>query len=305
MNIDLSGRVAIVTGAGRGLGRSHALELARRGARVVVNDLGGDLKGDGQSNLPADEIVEVIRASGGQALASYEDVSDENQAKAVVEHALSTFGTIDVVVNNAGNLIHQDIADSSTDDFLRVLQVHLLGTFFVTRAAGRVMRDKAYGRVVMTTSQVGFFGKAGSGAYASAKMAILGLMTTLRLEVARYDVLVNAVSPFAFSRMAAGAFPVDLEPWLDPAQVSAVVAFLSSEVCRFSGEIVVAGGGHFSVARMFESRGIDIEDPSLITAEEIADRYMEISDMSGAIAFPDAMAAVGQTFEKVRRRAGL
>jgi NAD(P)-dependent dehydrogenase (short-subunit alcohol dehydrogenase family) len=303
MKIDLSGRVAMVTGAGRGLGRSHALELAHRGARVVVNDLGCDLKGDGQSNLPADEVMEAIRANGGQAFASYEDVSDEDQAKAVVEHTLSKFGTIDIVVNNAGNAIRNGILDLSTDDFLRVLQVHLLGTFFVTREAGRVMRHKGYGRIVMTTSQVGFFGKEGSGAYAAAKMAIIGLMMTLRLELAQHNVLFNAISPFAYSRMAAEAFPADLEPWLDPVQVSAVVAFLSSEACRFSGEILVAGGGHFSIARMLESRGIDIEDPSLITAEEIAEKYKALSDMSDAIAFPDAMAAVGQTFEKVRRRA--
>ena len=304
MKIDHGGRVAVVTGGGRGLGRSHALELARRGARVVVNDLGGDLRSDGRSNIPADEVVWAIRDTGGQAFASYEDVSDEAQAEALVERTVSTFGSVDIVVNNAGNLIHDNILDFSTDDFLRVLQVHLLGTFFVTRAAGRVMRDKGYGRIVMTTSQVGFFGKAGSGAYAAAKMAILGLMTTLRLEVARYGVLVNAVSPFAYSRMAEKSFPADLEPFLDPAQVSAVVAFLSSEACWLSGEIVVAGGGHFSVARMFESRGIDIEDSSLITAEEIADRYMALSDMAGSIAFPDAMAAVGHTFEKMRRRAG-
>lgn len=305
MPIELTDRVAIVTGAGRGLGRAHALELARRGARVVINDIGGDVTGENRSTGAADAVVAEIHAAGGEALASYHDVADVDATEEMVAATLARFGRLDILVNNAGNLTHDPLVEIPPETFDATLKVHLYGAFNMCRAACPPMVEGGWGRIVMTTSQVGFFGKADSGAYAAAKMGLLGLMAALALEMAPHGVLVNAVSPFAYTRMAADAFPAALEPLLDPAQVAAVVAFLASEACTRSGDILVAGGGHFSAARMYESRGIDIENPADVTAETIAGRYREITDMTAPLTFPDAMEAVGATFAKLRRRAGL
>jgi len=304
MAIRFDNRAAIVTGAGRGIGRSYALELASRGARVVVNDIGGDLLGDGASRSPADNVVAEIQAGGGEAFASYDDISDPIQAQAMVDTAMERYGSLDILVNNAGNLFHHEIAGFPVDEYRRLVGVHLDGTFNATRAACLPMFAAGWGRIVMTTSQVGFFGKPESGIYGAAKMGVVGLMATLALEAAPHGVLVNAVSPLAYTRMATGTFPEALERLLDPAQISAAVAYLASETCEMSGQIVVAGGGHFSAARMVETIGIDIEDPAAITAEAIAARIDEITDMKSAHDFPDAMSAVGATFEKLRRRAG-
>jgi NAD(P)-dependent dehydrogenase (short-subunit alcohol dehydrogenase family) len=304
MAISLEGRVAIVTGGGRGLGRAHALELARRGSAVLVNDLGSDIAGEGRSSEPAEAVAEEIRQAGGRAAASPHDVSDPDEVEAMVGAAVAALGGLDILVNNAGNLFHHTVADHPLDRFDAILKVHLYGSFYASRAAAKIMRAGGWGRIVMTTSQVGFFGKAESGAYATAKMGILGLMATLNLETAPDNVYVNAVSPFAYTRMAEEAFPAALAPHLDPGQVAAAVTFLASDACTNGGNILVAGGGHFSAARMVESRGIDIEDPGDITAEAIAARWPEISDMAQAIAFPDAMAAVGATFAKIQAKAG-
>lgn len=304
MPISLEGRTAIVTGAGRGLGRTHALELARRGAAVLVNDLGTDIAGDGVSRAPADEVVAEIEAAGGRAAASDHDVSNPDAVEAMVSEAAGAFGSIDILVNNAGNLFHHPVIDHPLDRFDSILKVHLYGSFYASRAAAKHMCAGGWGRIVMTTSQVGFFGKAESSAYAAAKMGLLGLMTTLNHEVSPAGVLVNAVSPFAYTRMAEKSFPAELAAPLDPAQVSAAVAYLASDACREGGNILIAGGSHFSAARMYESRGIDIENPGEITAETIAARWSEISDMKGAIAFEDAMAAVGETFARIEARLG-
>jgi NAD(P)-dependent dehydrogenase (short-subunit alcohol dehydrogenase family) len=303
MAISLEGRVAIVTGGGRGLGRAHALELARRGAAVLVNDIGSDLAGDGRSSEPAEAVVEEIRQAGGRAAASPHDVADPDQVEAMVGQAVEALGGLDILVNNAGNLFHHAVIDHPLDRFDAILKVHVHGSFYASRAAAKVMATRGWGRIVMTTSQVGFFGKAESAAYATAKMAILGLMATLNLETAPSNVLVNAVSPFAYTRMAEETFPAELAPHLDPAQVAAAVAFLASDRCTSGGNVLVAGGGHFSAACMVESRGIDIADPGEITAETIAALWPEISDMDDAIAFPDAMAAVGATFAKIQAKA--
>jgi NAD(P)-dependent dehydrogenase (short-subunit alcohol dehydrogenase family) len=303
--ITLEGRVAIITGAGRGLGRAHALEFARRGARVVVNDPGFNLRGDDPGDkAPADEVVRDIVASGGHAVASFHDIAQPDQARALVDLALKTWDRVDIVVNNAGNSRHGVLMKMTLDDFRAVLDVHLLGAFLVTQAAYPAMVKAGYGRIVMTTSQVGFFGKGDAIAYGAAKAGLLGLMHGIKLDSATHGILVNAISPFALTRMGA-IFPRELERLIDPAQVSAGVAYLASERCKLNGEILIAGGGHFALARTVESQGIDIDDPADVSAELVAERWNEIADMKGAGIYADALVAVGVTFARLKKLAGL
>ena len=305
IRLKLEKRVAIVTGAGRGLGRAYALELARRGARVVVNDAGFNLRGDDAGECePADSVVREIVAAGGRALASYHNIAEADQARAVVELALSAFGSVDIVVNNAGNNRRATFADMTLDDFRAVLDVHLMGAFVLTQAAYPHMVARQHGRIVLTTSQVGFYGKVDSVAYGAAKNALIGLMHGIRLDATRHGILVNCISPFALTRMG-DVFPKELAQLIDPRQVAAAVAWLCSDACTLSGETFIAGGGHFARALTHESVGIDIENPDDITAETIQRRWKKIANMRGALVFPDALKAVGATFDALKKRVGL
>jgi NAD(P)-dependent dehydrogenase (short-subunit alcohol dehydrogenase family) len=303
--ITLGGRVAIITGAGRGLGRAHALEFARRGARIVVNDPGFNLRGDDSGDAaPADSVVREIIAAGGTAVASNHDIAQPDQVRALVDLALGTWDRLDIVVNNAGNNRRATFPEATLDDFRSLLDVHLIGAFLVTQAAYRAMVKAGYGRIVMTSSQVGFYGKVDSLAYGAAKAGLLGLMHGIKLDGAPHGIRVNAISPFALTRMG-NIFPHELERLIDPAQVSAAVAYLASEACQLNGEILIAGGGHFALARTVESRGIDIDDPAEVSAEMVARRWDEIADMKDARIYPDALQAVGVTFSRLKKLAGL
>jgi NAD(P)-dependent dehydrogenase (short-subunit alcohol dehydrogenase family) len=304
--IRLDGRAAIVTGAGRGLGRAHAIELARRGAAVLVNDPGVARGGEADAGRgPADDVVGEIRAAGGRAEASYHDVSDSVAAKAMVAAACDAFGRLDILVTNAGINRLSPFGDCKTDDFAAIVGVHLFGTFHAARPAYDVMKAAGYGRIIMTTSQIAWCGKADSPAYGAAKGGILGLLATMHLTAPADGITVNAVAPFAFTRAAEGVFPDALRPLLDPAQVSALVAFLACEGCSLNGEVLIAGGGHFAAAETRESVGIDIDDPAEITAERLAQEIGAMTDMTGAIRYTDAMEAVGVTFARLKQRAGL
>lgn len=305
LRLKLKKRVAVVTGAGRGLGRAYALELARRGASVVVNDAGFNLRGDDAGeHEPADAVVREIIAAGGKAVASYHDIAQPDQAKALVDLAVSTFKSVDIVVNNAGNNRRATFPDMTLEDFRAVLDVHLLGAFSLTQAAYPHMVARQYGRIVLTTSQVGFYGKVDSVAYGAAKNALIGLMHGIKLDAARHGILVNCISPFAWTRMG-DIFPKEIAPLIDPQQVAAAVAWLCSEACKLNGEIFIAGGGHFARAVTQESRGIDIENPDDITTEAIRRRWKKIANMRGALVFPDALKAVGATFDALKKRVGL
>lgn len=305
LRLKLKKRVAIVTGAGRGLGRAYALELARRGARVVVNDAGFNLRGDDAGDHePADAVVREIIAAGGTALASYHDITRPEQAKALVQQAVATYKSVDIVVNNAGNNRRATFPDMTLDDFRAVLDVHLLGAFSLTQAAYPHMVQRQHGRIVFTTSQVGFYGKVDSVAYGAAKNAVIGLMHGIKLDAQRHGILVNCISPFAVTRMG-DVFPKEIAPLIDPQQVAAAVAWLCSDACTLSGEVFIAGGGHFARALTQESRGIDIENPEEVTAEVIRRRWKKIANMRGALTFPDALKAVGVTFDALKKRAGL
>lgn len=303
--IRFDGRVALVTGAGRGLGRAYALALAARGAAVVVNDAGLNLRGDDRGEHgPADSVVGEIRAAGGRAVADYGDVTDDGAAAAMVQRAIDAFGALDILVNNAGNNRRNVFPDTAAADLENVMSVHLGGSFRVSKAAWKVMAQRHYGRIVLTTSQVGFYGKVDSVAYGAAKAATVGLMHGLKLSADAVGIKVNCIAPFALTRMGE-IFPTEIASQIDPAQVAAAVVLLCAEQCPLSGEILIGGGGHFAMARMVETRGIDIDKAEEINAELLARRLGEIGDFTEALTYPDALKAVGATFDRVKRRAGL
>ena len=298
--ISLDGRVALITGAGRGLGRANALEPARRGAAIVVNDPGVNQRGDDAGDrAAADEVVAEISAAGGKAVADYGSVADPKAAAAMVQRAVDAFGKLDIVVNNAGNNRRNTFPDTTLEDLRNVIDVHLIGSFLVTQAAWPILAAKRYGRIVFTTSRVGFYGKVDSVAYGAAKAGVIGLMHGVRLSADPLGIKVNCISPFALTRLG-DIFPKDIADYIDPVQVASAVALLCSEGYPVSGDIVIAGGGHFATARTLESGGIDIDDPAEVSAEAIVARLAEISDMRDPLLFPDALKAVGATFDRVK-----
>jgi NAD(P)-dependent dehydrogenase (short-subunit alcohol dehydrogenase family) len=279
MTIRFDNRVAIVTGAGNGLGRAHALLLASRGARVVVNDPGGAVDGKGGDHAAADKVVAEIKAAGGQAVPNYDSVADPKSAGNIVKTAVDSFGTIDVVVNNAGVLRDKTFHNMTVDDFDFVVKVHFLGTAYVTHAAWPIMRAKAYGRVVVTSSNSGIYGNFGQANYGGAKLAVVGFMNALRLEGQKYNVLVNALAPVAGTRMTESLMTPEMLARLDPAFVSPMVAYLCSEQCQRTGDIWSAGAGYFARIEYREAPGLRIEGRAP-TVEDVADNIDKIADLS-------------------------
>ena len=252
-------KVVIVTGAGGGIGREHALEFARRGARVVVNDLGSDVRGEGGSRF-ADGVVDEITRDGGTAVANYDSVSEPDQAAAIVEQAVDEFGTVDILVNNAGILRNRTFKNTSLKDFQLVVQVHLLGSAYVSHAAWPIMYENNYGRIVLTTSVSGIFGQFGQSAYAAAKMGMLGLMNVLALEGRSHGIKVNCLSPGADTRMTA----LDVESGIDPSKpranshpklVTPVALYLASEAAP-SGMVMHALSGRFLRSETVANPGV-------------------------------------------------
>ena len=246
--IDFQNRVAIVTGAGRGLGAEHAKLLASRGAAVIVNDPGVGTDGTEGEQRPADEVVAVIKDAGGAAVADYGSVSDPAAAEAMVDRAVDEYGRIDIVINNAGILRDKAFHNLEWDNLHAVLDVHLKGAFYVTRPAFRLMREQGYGRIVMTSSASGLLGNFGQANYGAAKMGLVGLMNVLAIEGAKNDIKVNAIAPVAGTRMTQELLG-PMADKLEPALVSPVVAYLASEACDVTGEVYSVAGG--TVSRMF------------------------------------------------------
>jgi len=276
--VSFEGRVAIVTGAGGGLGREHALLLASRGASVVVNDLGGSVSGEGSDASAADVVVAEIQAAGGTAIAEHSSVADPAGGEAIVARALDEFGHLDIVINNAGILRDKSFANMTPEFLHPVLDVHLRGAFYVTRPAFAHMKERGYGRILFTSSGSGLMGNFGQANYGAAKMGMIGLMNVLRIEGARYDIRVNAVAPIALTRMTKGLFDgaVDL---FAPEQVSPAVAYLVSEDCELTGEIWSVGGG--SVSRFFiglTDGYVKHPDNGALTIEDVASNLDVIRD---------------------------
>jgi NAD(P)-dependent dehydrogenase (short-subunit alcohol dehydrogenase family) len=274
----LDGRVVIITGAGGGLGREYALLLAREGARVVVNDLGGARDGSGAGQAMADTVVEEIRQLGGMALANYDNIATEDGAQALVDATLEEFGTLDGVVNNAGILRDGAFHKMTSANWDAVLKVHLYGGFYVTRAAWNHLREKRFGRIVMATSTSGLFGNFGQANYGAAKLGLIGLINTLAIEGAKYNILVNAVAPMAATRMTVDVAPTELLDKLPPAQVAPVVGYLMSEQCTDTASVYVVGGGNVQRVAQFQNKGVSFSEPP--TVDELTARWSEISDLS-------------------------
>jgi NAD(P)-dependent dehydrogenase (short-subunit alcohol dehydrogenase family) len=276
MELRFDDRVAIITGAGGALGRSHALELARRGAKVVVNDVGGSVHGEGEAKSAAQQVVDEVTALGGEAIANYASVTSPSGGEAIVASALEAFGRVDILINNAGILRDRAFHNMGTEDIDAVLDVHLRGAMFVTQPAFRLMREQRFGRIVNTTSASGLFGNFGQANYGAAKAGLLGLTRVLAHEGSRVNILVNAIAPLARTRMTAGLLG-DLETHLGPQSVSAVVAYLAHESCAVNGHVYSVAGGR--VARIFiaESQGVVL---SALTAEAFRDNLgpIEVSD---------------------------
>ena len=285
MTISFENRVAIVTGAGGGLGRAYALELARRGAKVVVNDLGASRDGTGQSDA-ALKVVEEIRAAGGTAIANGGSVTDYDQMVAMVEDAKAQFGRVDILINNAGILRDKSFAKMEPADFELVVKVHLIGSANVTKAVWDTMRDQAYGRILMTASSTGLFGNFGQANYGAAKLGLAGLTKTLYLEGAKYDIRVNTIAPVASTRMTEGLFPAEAFKAFAPENVVPAALYLVSEDAP-SNAIVGAGAGVVQAAYVTLTPGVllpeDDRTPEAVAAawDRIIDRTGEIVPQSG------------------------
>ncbi len=279
MTIRYDGKVAIVTGAGQGLGRCHAIELAKRGAKVVINDLGGATDGTGGSSDAAKAVVAEIEAAGGEAIANGANVANYADVEALVKEAMDKWGRVDILVNNAGILRDKSFAKGSLDDFQAVLNVHLMGSINCTKAVWDIMRDQAYGRIVMTTSSSGLYGNFGQTNYGSAKMGVVGAMNTLCQEGAKYNIRVNTLAPTAGTRMTEGLIPEKAFELLTPETVTPAVLYMVSEDGP-NRTIIAAGAGCYSVVKIHETQGAWLA-PEEQTPEGIAANWDAITNTDG------------------------
>ena len=284
-DLGFDGKVAVITGAGGGLGRQHALLLASRGALVVVNDLGGAVDGSGSDKGAAERVVDEIRAAGGEAVADTNSVSTPEGGAAIVKTAVDAFGRVDVVINNAGILRDKAFHNMDPELLDPVIDVHLKGAFNVTRPAWAIMREQGYGRIVCTSSAAGIFGNFGQTNYGAAKMGLVGFTRVLAVEGAKYNIKANAIAPLAFTRMTENLLGA-LGEKLDPGLVSPLVAFLAHEDCPVSGQTFSVGGGR--VAHVFIAETQGYYNPAL-TMEDVRDHWGTITDQSG-FAVPNNIA---------------
>ena len=277
MSISFVDQVAIVTGAGGGLGRCHALELARRGAKVVINDLGGAMDGSGGSSDAADAVVAEIKAMGGEAIANGGSVSDRAGAQSMVDDAMNAWGRVDVLINNAGILRDKSFSKMTLDDFEMVVNVHLLGAAYCSHAVWPIMRAQNYGRILMTTSPSGLYGNFGQTNYGAAKMGQVGLMNSMKIEGAKNNIHTNSIAPVAATRMTENLMPEEVLEKLGPELVTPAAIFLVSEEAP-NGVILQAQGGQYSLAAVVENNGVNLGVDA--TADDVASSYEAIVDMA-------------------------
>jgi NAD(P)-dependent dehydrogenase (short-subunit alcohol dehydrogenase family) len=294
--IRFDGKVAIVTGAGGGLGRQHALELARRGAKVVVNDLGGAMDGSGGSSEAAKKVVAEIEAAGGEALANGSSVTDDAGVARMVADAMDRWSRVDILIANAGVLRDKSFSKMEVNDFEFVLDVHLMGTVKPAKAVWEIMKAQNYGRIVVTTSSSGLYGNFGQTNYGAAKLGIVGFMNTLKLEGQKNNIHVNAIAPVAGTRMTENLMPPEIVARLAPEAVTPGVVFLCSEEAP-TGAILTAGAGAFAMARIVETEGVYLKGAEL-SVEGVRDHWAQIADETGQKAY----VAGGEQTQKFFRK---
>jgi NAD(P)-dependent dehydrogenase (short-subunit alcohol dehydrogenase family) len=280
--IRFDGRVAVITGAGGGLGKTYAIELARRGAHVVVNDLGGASDGSGKSHSMADETVNEIQAAGGQAVANYDSVSTPQGGEAIIKAALDKFGRVDVVINNAGILRDKSFAKLEPADLEIVLDVHLKGAFYVSQPAFRAMKEQNYGRFLFTASAAGIFGNFGQANYGAAKMGLVGLSNVLAVEGAKNNIKSNVIAPIAKTRLTENLLG-PLAAQLDPHGVTPLACYLVSEACELTHEVFSVGGGRFAKVFVGLAPGWFAGKGKAVTLEDVRDHLGEITNEAGYI----------------------
>ena len=281
MTIKFDDKVVIVTGAGGGLGKSHALEFARRGAKVVVNDLGGSVDGSGGASDAANAVVEEIKAEGGEAIANGASVADQSGVQNMIDEVMSKWGRIDVLVNNAGILRDKSFHKISLEEFNAVMDVHFQGSVYTSHAVYPIMREQNFGRIVFTTSSGGLSGNFGQANYGAAKMAMIGLMNCLKIEGQKYNVHSSAVAPVALSRMTENLFPEGIGERFLPEYVTPAVIYLASDDAP-NGAIIGAGAGVFTQFRIFETMGLALGTGDDMTPENIAAGWSSVADMDDA-----------------------
>ena len=276
-DLGFDGKVAIITGAGGGLGRQHALLLASRGALVVVNDLGGSVDGIGSDKGAADKVVDEIKALGGDAVADTNSVSTPEGGKGIVQTAVDAYGTVDIVINNAGILRDKAFHNMEPDLMNPVLDVHLKGAFHVTQPAWVIMREKGYGRIISTSSAAGVFGNFGQTNYGAAKMGLVGFTRVLAVEGAKYNIKANAIAPLALTRMTEAIMGA-LGDKLDPCLVSPIVTYLAHEDCPVTGQTFSVGGGRVAHVFIGETQGYFKAD---LQPEDLRDNWATVTDQAG------------------------
>ena len=281
MKIKFDDKVVIVTGAGGGLGKSHALEFARRGAKVVVNDLGGSVDGSGGASDAANAVVEEIKAEGGEAIANGASVADQSGVQNMIDEVMSKWGRIDVLVNNAGILRDKSFHKISLEEFNAVMDVHFQGSVYTSHAVYPIMREQNFGRIIFTTSSGGLSGNFGQANYGAAKMAMIGLMNCLKIEGQKYNVHSSAVAPVALSRMTENLFPEGIGERFLPEYVTPAVIYLASDDAP-NGAIIGAGAGVFTQFRIFETMGLALGTGDDMTPENIAAGWSSVADMDDA-----------------------
>jgi NAD(P)-dependent dehydrogenase (short-subunit alcohol dehydrogenase family) len=297
MAIGFDGKVAIVTGAGGGLGRAHALEFAKRGAKVVVNDLGGALDGTGGNSKAAEAVVAEIKAAGGTAIANGASVADDAGVAHLVKQTMDAFGRVDILVANAGILRDKSFGKMELKDFAAVMDVHLMGTVKPCKAVWQIMRDQQYGRIVVTTSSTGLYGNFGQTNYGAAKASLVGFMNSLKLEGAKDNIKVNAVCPVAGTRMTENLMPPNVLEMLKPEFVTPAVVFLASEDAP-SGAILTAAAGVFAAARIEETEGVHLGQKA--SADDVAANWAKIADFSTATYYSQGSEQFQKLFARLQ-----
>jgi len=296
-DIRFDGKVAIVTGAGGGLGRSHALELARRGAKVVVNDLGASIDGSGGGSEAAHKVVDEIKAAGGEALANGSSVTDDAGVQRMVQDAMDAWGRVDILIANAGILRDKSFAKMDFPDFQAVVDVHLFGSVKPAKAVWEIMRQQNYGRIVVTTSSTGLYGNFGQANYGAAKLGLIGFMNTLKLEGQKNNIHVNAISPVAATRMTENLMTPEMLQALKPEYVTPGVVYLCSEEAP-TGAILAAGAGVFAVSRIIETEGVFLGHD--MSVEDVRDAWGRITDEAGQKAYFNGGEQTQKFFRKLQ-----